>query len=208
MVKNYSLKKDGDRTLSKHFKVNEFKSHYNGKVQTDEILIDDILVTKLEELIAYINAKKAVITSGYRCLETDTLVTGVKSKGTSQHCKGKAVDIIFYDSSNKPIDTKYISCIAQDLGFGGIARISDRAIHLDVRTGNRYLGDEMTGHTRTVTTDFYKYYNISKDNVPLKKATEKLNKKNIIDSPDYWYKRGLEDKNIASLLIKFSDFVK
>ena len=49
------------------------------------------------------------------------------------------------------------------LGFGGIANIttSYQYTHLDVRTGYRWLGDEVKGNG-TVTEDFYKYFGIKK----------------------------------------------
>ena len=54
-------------------------------------------------------------------------------------------------------------CKAQDLGFGGIANITAayQYTHLDVRTGYRWLGDEVKGNG-TVTEDFYKYFGIKK----------------------------------------------
>lgn len=156
MVKTYSYKTDKNLILSPHFKAGEFYSNINGIVTDYKILIDTDLIDKLEQLISALGATKAVVTSGYRDSKTDIEVNG---NGKGYHTKGMAADIIFYDKDNKTIDTRLVSCVAQDLGFGGIARISERAIHLDTRTGKRYLGDE-TVSTNSVTTDFYKYYGI------------------------------------------------
>lgn len=157
-IREYNYNKDKDVVLSEHFKVGEFNSNANGKITTPKILIDENLIKLLEKLITKLGATKAVITSGYRDSICDKLVGGT---GKGEHVNGRAVDIIFYQG-NRIIDTKLVSCYAQDLGFGGIARISDRAIHLDTRTGKRYLGDETKSYN-TVTDDFYKYYNIKKN---------------------------------------------
>lgn len=167
MVKSYSYRLDKDLILSPHFKVGEFNCNVNGAITNDKILIDEELIRKLEELFSALGATKGVITSGYRDSKTDIQVGG---NGKGKHTEGKAVDIIFYKGDNV-IDTRLISCIAQDLGFGGIARISDRAIHLDTRTGKRYLGDE-TVSTNSVTTNFYEYYGIKSNRDIVKEKFE------------------------------------
>lgn len=169
MVKIYNYQKDKDKKLSDHFAVGEFRSHANGTLTTDTILIDELLVTKLEALMANLGATKAVITSGYRDYKCDKLVGG---SGRGKHVEGMAADVIFYKGT-KTIDTKLVSCRAQDEGFGGIARINDRAIHLDTRQGARYLGDE-TKSKNTVTKDFYDYYNMKR---PVKKYRDEVKKR-------------------------------
>lgn len=168
MVKKYSYEKDRNLSLSKHFSVGEFRSHANSVLTTDDILIDDDLIYKLEELMAMLNTNKAIITSGYRDSKCDKLVGGT---GKGKHVDGMACDVIFYKKDGNAFDTKLVSCYAQDIGFGGIARINDRAIHLDTRTGKRYLGDETKG-TNTVTDDFYKYYNIKKEEKKYRKKVK------------------------------------
>lgn len=158
MVVKYSYKKDKDKKLSSNFSVYEFRSVYGQELTTDDIFVDNILIKKLEALKMALNASKAIITSGYRNKECDLLVGGT---GNGQHCLGKASDVMFYDKDGNIIDTKYISCVAQEIGFNGIARISNTSIHLDVRDGKRYLGDE-TKSTNTVTKDFYDYYKINR----------------------------------------------
>ena len=101
------------------------------------------------------------MTSGYRCSEHDKAVGGT---GGGQHTKGTAADVCCYGQDGRPISSKTVCCKAQDLGFGGIANITSsyQYTHLDVRTGYRWLGNEVHG-TGTITDDFYKYFGIKKE---------------------------------------------
>lgn len=184
-VKTYSFKKDGNTYLSKHFQVKEFGSFSGSRVYTDTVLIDSELVNKLEELFEYVNASKAIINSGYRCPAHDKAVGG---SGSGQHVNGKAVDIVFYDQNGNVISTKYICCIASELQFNGIANISSlyRATHLDVRSGSKYWGDEIYNYSsiwrrNPKWTDFYKYWNLNRDEVL---AKFKNNSSNIANEND------------------------
>lgn len=168
MVKTYSLSANGKNKVSEHFYVYEFSSTspspYNPtKTYTNNVLISDELLYALEALYKTLNAKEAKISSGYRCKEHDIAVGG---SGVGQHLLGKAVDICFINKEGKYIDTKILSCIAQELQlFNGIARITNNFIHLDV--GNRsvpYYGDETKSYN-TVTRDFYSYYGLTKAQV-------------------------------------------
>lgn len=161
MVLEGNYNTDKNIKISPHFSWGEFASIVNGKLTTNKILINMDLIYMLEKMIKCLGASKAIITSAYRNQDADIIVGG---NGKGQHTLGNAVDIIFYDNNNTAIDTKIVSCLAQDLGFGGIARISDKAIHLDVRNGARYLGDETKG-TNSVTTNFYNYYNMNQNYV-------------------------------------------
>lgn len=178
MVRQYSCKKDGEVILleigSVTIKVKELRSHANGVLTTDVVLSNTDLIDLFKKLVKALGATKVIITSGYRDSACDKLVGGT---GRGQHVNGNAIDAQFY-KGKEIIDPKYISCIAQDLGFGGIARISNTAIHLDCRTGKRYLGDE-TKSTNTVTDDFYKYYNISRPKSDIDNAIELLAKKRL-----------------------------
>ena len=150
-VKTYA---SNDRTqLSAHFNVQEFKCKCG---QSHDILISDELIQKLEELYIALGCSKIIVTSGYRCPEHDKAVGGTSS---GQHTKGTAADVCCYGQDGQPISSKTVCCKAQDLGFGGIANITSsyQYTHLDVRTGYRWLGDEVKGNG-TVTDDFYKYF--------------------------------------------------
>jgi hypothetical protein len=146
--------------VSQHFAVSEFRCKCG---KPHNIKISEENVNMLEKLYTKIKANKGVISSGYRCPTHDRAVGG---SGYGPHCDGYAVDIIFYDKNNKPINTKLISCVAQDLGFNGIANITYNYdyIHLDMK-GRIYKGNEIGGNYNTVTTDFYKYYNITKEQI-------------------------------------------
>lgn len=85
MVRTYSLSRDGDKKLSEHFRVREFRS----KDGADTILISDELVQVLEAIRSYFG-KPITITSGYRTPAHNREVGGAKG---SQHVKGTAADI-------------------------------------------------------------------------------------------------------------------
>ena len=147
--------------LSAHFNAREFRCKC-GKTHDTEI--NPNLVTNLEKLYRALSCSKIVITSGYRCPEHDKAVGG---NGTGQHTKGNAADIICYGQDGSVISTKKVACKAQDIGFGGIGNIDSTytAIHVDVRTGAKWYGDEAVrgGTSGSVTDDFYRYYS-TKDN--------------------------------------------
>ena len=155
-VKSYN---SGDNThLSPHFSVQEFKCKCG---KEHEILIADELIEKLEKLYDALNCSKIIVTSGYRCPAHDKAVGGTSS---GQHTKGNAADIVCYGQDGQPVSSKLVCCKAQDIGFGGIANITIAytSTHVDVRTGYRWLGNEVVNY-HTVTDDFYKYYGISAD---------------------------------------------
>ena len=143
--------------LSPHFNAREFRCSCG---KSHETLLASELVDKLEALYTALNCSKIIVTSGYRCSEHDKAVGGTSS---GQHTKGTAADVCCYGQDEQPISSKTVCCKAQDLGFGGIANITAayQYTHLDVRTGYRWLGDEVKGNG-TVTEDFYKYFGIKK----------------------------------------------
>ena len=144
--------------LSPHFNAREFRCSCG---KSHETLLASELVDKLEALYTALNCSKIIVTSGYRCPDHDKAVGGTSS---GQHTKGTAADVCCYGQDGQPISSKTVCCKAQDLGFGGIANITAayQYTHLDVRTGYRWLGDEVKGNG-TVTDDFYKYFGIKKD---------------------------------------------
>lgn len=155
-VKTYA---SNDSTqLSAHFNVREFRCKCG---KTHDILISSELIDKLEQLHAAFHCSKIIVTSGYRCPTHDKNVGGT---GSGQHTKGTAADICCYAQDGSIISSKLVCCKAQDIGFTGIANIdsSYQYTHVDVRTGYPWYGDEVQGNG-TVTDDFYRYYNISKN---------------------------------------------
>ena len=142
--------------LSAHFNAREFRCKCG---KTHDIEINPNLVTNLEKLYRVLDCSKIVVTSGYRCPDHDKAVGG---NGTGQHTKGNAADIICYGQDGSVISTKKVACKAQDIGFRGIGNIDSTytAIHVDVRTGAKWYGDEAVrgGTSGSVTDDFYRYY--------------------------------------------------
>lgn len=149
---------DDRRQLSAHFNVQEFRCKCG---KTHDILVSENLIQMLEKLFTKLNCSKIIVTSGHRCAEYDRRIG---NSGTGQHIIGNAADVCCYGQDNQPISSKIISCTAQDLGFTGIANITKAYIytHLDVRTSGKYYGDETVNY-HTLTDDFYKYYNIQKE---------------------------------------------
>ena len=158
-VKSFSA--TDNTQLTEHFNAREFRCKCG---KSHDFLISDELVSKLEQLYAALDCGKIIVNSGYRCPEHDKAVGGTS---TGQHTKGTAADVVCYDKSGSVISAKTVCCKAQDLGFGGIANITSAytSVHLDVRTGSRYYGDETKG-TSTVTSNFYHYFGIAKTQQP------------------------------------------
>lgn len=91
MIREYSVKRDGEGKVSKHFRVREFAS----KDGADKVLIDDDLVKLLENIREAAGGKAITINSGYRSPEHNKAVGGVSK---SQHVKGTAADIVVADT--------------------------------------------------------------------------------------------------------------
>lgn len=162
-VKTYSYSKQKNVKISEHTSVWEMGSTSGYKIYSDKVLVDEKLMEMIEKLFAKLQCKKYLISSGYRTPEHDKAVGG---SGTGQHTKGKAVDACFYDKNNKIIPAQIVCCVAQDLGFKGIANINRNYayVHLDMRTIGTYKGDEIKGNS-TVTKDFYDYFGITEADV-------------------------------------------
>lgn len=177
-ITTYSLVKDGEKFLSPHFKVKEFKSYNDSTKQltTDIIKNDNVLIEKLERLYDYLKCSKIIITSGYRSEDFETLLGG--NSRTSQHCKGKAGDIICYKNNSTPFTVDEMLKGAEKVGFTGIGKMRN-TIHVDVRPAKSYF-DETTGKTgistwceKTVEQNF-KYYTVKKGDSYWRIATYEL----------------------------------
>ena len=143
--------------LSPHFCAREFRCKCSSP---HTFQVSEQLISMLERLYMALDCGKIIVSSGYRCAAHDKAVGG---NGAGQHTKGTAADVVCYDKSGNIISAKTVCCKAQDLGFGGIANITGAytSVHLDVRTGAKWYGDEIKG-TNTVTSDFYRYFGIAK----------------------------------------------
>lgn len=145
-VKTYSLKKDGQKQVSEHFRVREFRC----KDGSDKILISEELILVLEKLRSKLSCS-ININSGYRTKAHNKKVGG---SAVSKHLKGMAADIIC-KKDGKTVPAKTVCLAAQDLGLDGIAYISSSATHIDVR-GYRWWADETKNNKKV--SDFYMYF--------------------------------------------------
>lgn len=147
-IKVYSLKKDGNKKLSSHFKVKEFRC----KDATDKILLNDQLVPLLEKLFTKLKCSTIIVNSGYR---TDAYSVKVGGYAGDQHTKGNAADIRC-NKNGKVIPAKEVCCALEELGHnGGVGYISSTSVHVDVR-GSKSWFDETNGKTKI--TSFKEYF--------------------------------------------------
>lgn len=130
MVRKYSYKKDKDLKLSENFSVWEFQC----KDKSDEILIDDELVDKLEQLRKKVG--KITVISGYRTKEYN------RTKGTSSdnsyHIQGKAATI-----KSDLVSLAKLAKEAETVGFKGIILDSD-SVDVSVRDNLYYCSHGTT----------------------------------------------------------------
>ena len=142
--------------ISEHFTLGEMAC----KDGSDLVLYSTELMAKLEELRAYVGGT-ITINSGYRTAAYNKKVHGASS---SQHIKGTAADIIV-TKNGSVVSAKKICCLCQTLGFKGIGYISERAVHVDMRTTGSYRGDERENYASNIGGDFYRYFGISKADI-------------------------------------------
>ena len=123
MVKEFSLKKDGELKLSENFKVKEFACRDG----SDKVLADLDLISKLQDFRSFIG-RPVIIPSAYR---TDSYNKQCGGAENSYHLRGMAADV--YCDGVKAI---VIALWAEFNGFGGIGIYLDRDrefVHLDTR---------------------------------------------------------------------------
>lgn len=128
----YSLERDGEKSLSKNFKVREFRC----KDGSDPIFIDSELVEVLQKIRTHFG-KEVNINSAFRTASHNAKQK--KASRYSQHLYGKAADIWIAGVS---VDT--LAAYAETLlpNRGGIGRYyNDKFVHVDVRTAkSRWKG--------------------------------------------------------------------
>lgn len=178
MIKTY--KYNDNSQLTEHFNVKEFRCKCGG---THDTLIDTELVEKLEKLHKTLKCSKIIINSGYRCKSHDIAVGG---SGYGQHTKGTAADIMGYGQDGKPINSKIVSCAAQDLDFSGIANIDKyyTSTHVDV-ADRQWYGDETVTTAYSICKDFYAYFALARADVYGEDAKKQL--KVTIEVDDHTY---------------------
>ncbi len=127
-VRTYSLAADGNTSVSKNFKVKEFRC----KDGEDEILIDvDFVKDKLQKIRDHFEAP-VTINSAYRTPEHNKKVKGAKA---SYHLQGRAFDIVV-----KGHTPQEVARYAQTLGVPGIIQYNT-FVHVDSRSGKYWARD-------------------------------------------------------------------
>lgn len=116
----YSLKTDGEKQISKNFKVKEFRC----KDGFDKVLIDENFVrTKLQAIRDHFGAP-VTVNSAYRTESYNKKIGGAKS---SYHMKGQAFDIVV--KGRTPLE---VARYAQTLNINGIIQYNG-FVHVDSR---------------------------------------------------------------------------
>lgn len=163
-VKTVSIKSLGrDYKISPHFKLGEMAC----KDGSDKVLYSTELMEKLEELRAY-GGFTVSINSGYRTKAYNSRIGGASK---SQHIQGTAADVVV-KKDGQVVDARLICCLCQHLGFKGVAWISYRAVHVDMRTSGIYRGTESKGFGNNVGGDFFKYFGFSLSKIEALKVSQ------------------------------------
>lgn len=118
-IRTYSVSRDGDKYVSKNFKVREFRC----KDGSDGVLIDDALVNYLQKIRDYFG-KSITINSAYRTESHNKAVGGASH---SQHLFGTAADIVVDGVS--PVT---VAQYAEYIGAGGVG-LYTTFTHVDAR---------------------------------------------------------------------------
>lgn len=156
MIREYSLRRDGDLQLSPHFRLAEFAS----KDGADKVLVDDDLVSLLEQTREAAGGA-VTINSGYRSPAHNAAVGGVRS---SQHLYGRAADVVVEGAS--PLLVGQIAEYYLDRR-GGIgvyqtfAHVDTRSIRSrwDQRSGKQIVVGGWPGWEETMSEDqFYQMF--------------------------------------------------
>ena len=121
-VKVYSLKAEGSRQITDHFRVYEFACTDG----SDPVFISTALVEILENIRVHFGAA-VTVTSGYRTVSYNKTVSG--STSASQHCSGLAADIKVAGVSPAAV-ADYAEQLLGD--HGGVGRYGTFT-HIDVR---------------------------------------------------------------------------
>lgn len=130
-IKEYSLQADGDKQISKNFKVKEFRC----KDGSDKILVDENFIKNKLQAIRDYFAVPITVNSAYRTESHNRKEGGAKA---SYHLKGQAFDIVV--QNHTPTEVAHY---AQTLGINGIIQYHG-FVHIDSRKA-RYFAKENNG---------------------------------------------------------------
>lgn len=121
-VKVYSLKGEGSRQITEHFRVYEFACTDG----SDPVFISQALVDILENIRVHFG-RTVKVTSGYRTVSYNASIKNSSKK--SQHCNGLAADIQV--EGHTPLEVYNYACSL--LGDHGGVGIYNTFVHVDVR---------------------------------------------------------------------------
>ncbi len=128
-ILEYSLAADGEKKISKNFKVKEFRC----KDGSDKILIDvDFVTDKLQAIRDYFGAA-VTINSAYRTAAYNKKVGGASK---SFHMSGQAFDIAV--KGHTPLE---VAQYAQTIGINGIIQYNT-FVHVDSRPDRYWARDD------------------------------------------------------------------
>lgn len=188
-VKKYSLGKDGEKSLSKNFKVKEFRC----KDGSDEILISDEMVDLLQNIRGYFG-KPVVITSAYRTKAHNTKCGGAKS---SQHLLGTAADVKVEGVDPLTV-ARYAEMALSEKGGVGYYYNKNNFTHIDVRSKKARWKNGGTGDVSVKNHGM----------VEVDEIVAELEKRGIITDVALWTKRLKEDNNAYWLARKAAVLTK
>lgn len=129
--------------LSKHFSTKEFVCKCGRQHDT---IINPELIEKLEKLYDLLGATAIYINSGFRCPEYSKSVGGYMNDA---HTKGIAADICCKGKDGSYYTSEDISEAAERVGFTGIGIITNKDVHVDIRTTSNYSNSHWFGDERT-----------------------------------------------------------
>ena len=121
-VKVYSLKAEGSRQITEHFRVYEFACTDG----SDPVFLSQALVDILEAIRVHFG-RPVTVTSGYRTISYNASLKNSSKK--SQHCNGLAADIQV--EGHTPVEVYDYACSL--LGDHGGVGIYNTFVHVDVR---------------------------------------------------------------------------
>ena len=129
-VKVYSLKAEGSRQITDHFRVYEFAC----KDGSDVVFVSQALADILENIRVHFG-KPVHINSGYRTVSYNKTVSS--SSSTSQHCNGLAADLHVDGHTHQEV----YNYACQLLGDHGGVGLYSWGVHIDVRANkSRWKG--------------------------------------------------------------------
>lgn len=165
--------------LSSHFNSEEFICSCCGKYKP----MSTLLISMLEKVYDYMNAKAIIISSGYRCEDNPW---GYKNDA---HRKAMAADLCVQKQDGSFYSSWDVAEVAERLGFRGIGIIDNTYIHLDTRGHEPFVydfwfGNEMTGENYTTFQRGTKFYG---DNIetPVDNDTAEVKLQKILNNKGY-----------------------